>query len=89
MDEVEARNGRRRFTDKVTGVLVAESIAVGISLASPLMPSKTDSTWSPAELFTTHPNYLQDVLTSFFVLNVILVLLGIVAWVVGRVGRPD
>ena len=89
MDEVEARNGRRRITDQVKAVLVVESIAVGISLASPLTPSKTGSTWSPAELFTTDPNYLQEVLASFVVVNVIIALLGLVTWVVSKVGRPD
>ena len=66
-----------------------ESIAIGISLAIPVTPSKTGSTWSPAELFTTDPNYLQKFLASFLVVNVIFVLLGIVTWVVGKVGQPD
>ncbi|MDH3205792.1 MAG: hypothetical protein OEO79_04230 [Gemmatimonadota bacterium] len=82
-----ARNGRGRFTDRAKGILALESIAIGISLAAPVTPSRTGSTWSPAEFFTPDPNYLQDVLASFVAVNIILLLLGTVAWLVAKVGR--
>ena len=75
-----------RFPGWVTGLLAAESIALGIALVAPLTPSKTGSTWSPAHLFTADPTYLEKVAASFVVVNGLLLFLGLVAWVVSRRG---
>jgi hypothetical protein len=48
-------------------------------------PSKTGSTWSPAELFDSDPGYLDKVLASFVTVNLLVLLIGAVAWVLLRV----
>ena len=73
----------------ITGVLVAESIALGIAVVTPITPSKTGSTWSPATVFSTDPTYLEKVGASFVLVNVLLLVLGLIAWVVSRRGRSD
>lgn len=66
------------------GVLWAEAVALVIALVMPLTPTKTGSTWSPANLFSTDPTYLEKVVASFVVVNLLLVVLGLAAWVVLR-----
>ena len=71
------------LTEKwVKAVLVIEAFALAVALVSPITPSRTGSTWSPA--FSTDPTYLDKVLGSFVLVNVMLVFLGLVVWVVGR-----
>jgi len=69
------------------GLLVLESIGLAIAVVTPITPSKTGTTWSPAELLTPEPTYLQDVLASFIVMNLIFVVLAAVVWVSVRL-RP-
>ncbi len=78
-----------RLPDWAVGVLVTQAIALGIALVSPLTPSKTGSTWSPAELVWPDPGYLQKVLASFVTVNLLLVVIGLVAWVALRWGQRD
>ena len=78
-----------RFRDRLKGVLVLESIALAIALVTPVTPSRTGSTWSPAEIFTTDPSYLEKVLASFVTVNLLMVFLGVVVWIVTRLGRSD
>lgn len=66
------------------GLLAMQTIAVAIALVMPITPSKTGSTWSPADLFWEDPTYLEKVLASYVVVNILLVLLGLIAWVVLR-----
>lgn len=73
--------------ERLTAVLVVEVIALLIALVEPLTPSKTGSKWSPAELFTADPGYLEKVLASFIVVNLIIAILGIVAWIVSKVQK--
>jgi len=68
---------------------VTEAIALGIALATPLTPSKTGSTWSPANFFSTDPTYLEKVAASFVLVNVLLLVLGLVAWVISRRGASE
>jgi predicted TIM-barrel fold metal-dependent hydrolase len=57
-----------------------------IALVTPITPTKTGSTWSPAELFTADPSYLEKVFASFVMVNLIIAALGLVAWVAIRRG---
>jgi hypothetical protein len=74
---------------RLTGILVVEVIAALIALVEPVTPSKTGSKWSPAEIFTTDPSYLQKVLAAFVAVNLLFAVLGVVVWVVHRLRRPD
>jgi hypothetical protein len=74
---------------RLTGVLVVELIAALIALVEPATPSKTGSKWSPAEIFTADPSYLQKVLAAFVAVNLLFAVLGVVAWVVHRLRRSD
>ena len=67
--------------DRLTGLLVLEFIAVLIALAAPLTPSKTGSTWTPAEVFTPDPGYPREALAVFVTVNLILLVLGVLVWV--------
>jgi len=69
--------------------LVLEFIAVLIALVEPVTPSKTGSKWSPAQIFTDDPSYLQKVLASFVAVNLLIAILGFLVWMVGTLRRPD
>jgi hypothetical protein len=73
-----------RLSGRSVGILTAESIALGIAIVAPITPSKTGSTWSPGLLLTEDPSYFHDVLASFILVNLLLIILGLVAWVVSR-----
>ena len=79
---------KNRLPGWATGVLAAESIALAIALVAPVTPSKTGSTWSPANLFSASPTYLEKVGASFVLVNVLLFLLGLAAWFLSR-REPD
>jgi hypothetical protein len=72
--------------DRLKALATLEGIALGIALAAPVTPSRTGSTWSPAELFTADPNYLQKVLASFVVVNLMIAAIGVVVWLWVRRG---
>lgn len=75
--------------ERLKGLAVIEGIALAIALVAPVTPSKTGSTWSPAEIFTADPSYLQQVLATFVSVNIIMAFLGAVIWVAGRRGSSD
>ncbi len=80
---------QNRVPDWITGILVTEAIALGIALAMPITPSKTGSTWSPANFFSADPTYLEKVGASFVLVNVLLLVLGLVAWVISTRGGSE
>jgi len=75
------------IADRLRGLLVLEAIALAIALVSPVTPSKTGSTWSPAELFSEAPSYPQKVLAAFVTVNLMLLLLGLAAAVAIKIGE--
>ena len=77
-----SKDPQNRLPDWLAGVLVTQSIALGIAVVMPLTPTKTGSTWSPAHFFSTDPTYLEKVGASFVFVNVLLLVLGLVAWVI-------
>jgi hypothetical protein len=83
-DEGERDEGPSGTRDRFVAVLIIESIALAIALVSPVTPSKTGSTWSPAEFFTTDPSYLQKVLAAFVTVHLIIAVLGVVVWIASR-----
>ena len=89
MDEPKLQDESHRSGDRLTGLLVLEGIAVAIALAAPVTPSKTGSTWSPAELFTGDPNYIEKVFASFVTVNVIIAVLGLVVWLTTKITRRE
>lgn len=72
----------------VTGVLTLEFIALAIALVAPVTPSKTGSTWSPADVIWTDPTYLEKVAASFVTVNVMIIVIGLVAWVALKLFPP-
>lgn len=76
-----------RIPEWLTGILVTQSIALGIALVAPITPSKTGSTWSPANFFSSDPTYLEKVGASFVLVNLLLLALGLAALVVSRWGK--
>jgi len=73
----------------VTGVLTLESIALAIALVAPITPSKTGSTWSPADVIWTDPTYLEKVAASFVTVNAMIIVIGLVAWLALKLGRRE
>lgn len=73
--------------DRLVALLMAEGVALMIALVTPITPSKTGSTWSPADFFLADPSYLEKVMASFVVVNVLMAVLFLVAWVSVRRGR--
>ncbi len=84
-----SKDPQNRLPDWLAGVLVTQSIALGIAVVMPLTPTKTGSTWSPAHFFSTDPTYLEKVGASFVLVNVLLLVLGLVAWVISTRGRSE
>ena len=84
-DKFETEDTHEGIRARLTGLLVLEFIALLIALVSPVTPSRTGSTWSPAELFTTDPSYGQKVLAAFVTVNLMLAVLGGIVWLAGRV----
>jgi len=87
--ESPEKNPRPNASDRVVGLLVVESIALAIALVTPVTPSKTGSTWSPADLMWTDPTYVQKVAATFIVVNLLIVVLGLAAVAVAKWSGPD
>lgn len=83
-EEDERGRGPSGTRDRFVAVLVIEFIALAIALVSPVTPSKTGSSWSPAELFAAEPSYPQKVLAAFVTVHLIIALLGVLVWIVSR-----
>ena len=81
----EPSDPKRALPDWAVGILAVEAIALSIGLAMPVTPSKTGSTWSPAELLTPDPSYLTEVAVYFAMTNVLIFGIGLAAWVVSKV----
>jgi len=75
--------------DWAVGLLTVEAIALGIGLAMPITPSKTGSTWSPAELFTADPSYLTKVAVYFVMTNLLILAIGLGIWVSSKFKRSS
>ena len=86
-NENEDEDAQSSIPDWLVGVLVIETIAVSIGLVTPIVPSKTGSDWSPADLFTADPTYLEKAFASFVVLHGIILVLGVVAWILMKRDR--
>jgi hypothetical protein len=69
------------------GIVIAEAVALLIALIMPFTPSRTGSTWSPAELFTPDPSYLPQVLANFAMIHAIYLVFGVPIWLSIRRGR--
>ena len=88
-EESPEKKPRSNVSDRVTGVVVIESIALAIALVTPITPSKTGSMWSPADLMWTDPTYLQKVAASFVVVNLLIAVLGLAALAVAKWSGPE
>lgn len=84
MSELDSKDRPSRLPDWLVAVLVIEGTAFLIALVTPVTPSKTGSTWTPAELFSEDPGYLAEVLASFVMVNLIVAILGLLVWVAVR-----
>ena len=73
--------------DWAVALLAVEAIALLIGLAMPITPSKTGSTWSPAQLFSTDPSYLMEVAVYFVMTNLLFLAIALVAWVHSKLRR--
>lgn len=74
---------------KVKGFLLVEGFALLVALVTPVTPSKTGSTWSPANYFSTDPSYLSKVASSFLMVNALLFAIGLVVWITSRFSGSD
>lgn len=66
-------------------VFLVEFMALLIGLAMPITPSKTGGDFSFADWFFEDPSYLQEVLVYFIMTNVLIGILGLIAFVIYRV----
>lgn len=71
----------------VVGLSAVEGISALIALAMPITPSKTGSTWSPAEWFWADPSYLQDVAVYFVMTNALIFLFLLIVWIWTKASR--
>lgn len=70
--------------DWAAALLLSEAAALLIALATALVPGRSGSTWSPADVLYENPSLLQRVVASFVLLNVVLGVLGTGAWFLVR-----
>jgi hypothetical protein len=75
-----ANGGRSAIPDWLVVVVLVEGACLAIALLMPITPSRTASIWSPASLFALGPSYLERAVAWFAVTNIIVVLIGLVAW---------
>ena len=78
-----------RLPDWLVLVLFAEGVALLIALVTPVTPAKTGSTWTPAELFLADPSYLDKVVSSFVLVNLMIAIIGIIGWLSIRRDRRE
>jgi len=71
-------------SDWLVAAFLTEASALLIALVTPVTPSKTASRWTPADLFLADPSYFQKVLASFVAVNLLIAILGLVAWLTMR-----
>lgn len=76
-----APKGRSALSGWAAAVLLVESAALMIALIMPVTPSKTGSTWSPAELLWADPSYGQEVAVYLVVVHVLIFVIGLGAWI--------
>ena len=90
MSETDSEGGPgSKLPDWVVVLLMIQAVAILIALVSPITPSKTGSRWSPADLVLEDPGYLHHVLASYVVVNAIMALIALAAWVSLRRSRSD
>ena len=77
------------MNDVLRGILAVEGIALGIALVMPVTPSKTGSTWTPADAFWEDPSYLQEVAVAFVVVNGLMAVIALFGWVYVRFIHKD
>ena len=75
--------------DRAKGVLAIEAFALLVALVTPVTPSKTGSRWTPGELISADPSYLEDVVVSFLMVNGLLLVIGLAVWITARLGRSE
>ncbi|MBT8479822.1 MAG: hypothetical protein KJO06_12950 [Gemmatimonadetes bacterium] len=80
------RSDSPNVSDRVKGVLVIEFVALAIALVTPITPSKTGSTWTPADPIWPDPTYLQKAAASFVAVNFLILVLGLAAWAALKYG---
>ncbi len=85
--ESGADDSKSALPDWAVALFAVEAIAVLIGLAMPIAPSKTGSTWNPAQLFSAEPSYLSEVAFWIVATNVLVLAIGFVAWVYSRIKR--
>lgn len=85
----EDRDSGTGLSDRAVGFLAVQAIALLIGIAMPVTPSKTGSTWSPAHLFRDDPSYLLEVAVYFVMTNLLILMIGLVVWIVTRLGGSD
>lgn|GEM_PF-5552415 len=73
--------------DRATGLLGAELVALVLAIVMPLTPGKTGGPLNPARLFAAKPNYLDNVVASFAMVYLLLLILGLDVWTITRPGR--
>ena len=78
---------KRVVPDWAVVLLLVESSALLIALLMPVTPSKTGSTWTPAQLFWADPSYLEEVSVYFLMVHLLIFVIGLVAWAAWRFGR--
>ncbi len=83
------RSDSPNVPDRVKGVLVIEFVALAIALVTPITPSKTGSTWTPASLIRTDPTYLEKVTASFVLVNLLILVLGLAVWAAVKWGGSE
>ena len=85
----EGEDSDGALPDRLVGLLTVEAIALLIGLAMPITPSKTGSTWSPAQLFSPNPSYLTEVAVYFLMTNLLILALGLGVWVFSKLRRTS
>lgn len=87
--ESPTEDSESTLPDWLVALLAVEAISLLIGLAMPITPSKTGSTWSPAQLFSADPSYLFDVAVYFGMTNVLILGIGFGAWVLSKFKRSS
>lgn len=87
MNDSEGSERQQRLSDRTVAIVLAEATALLIALATTLVPGRTGSTWSPADVVFEDPSFVERVAASFLLVNMVLLVLGAATWILVRRSR--
>ena len=89
MRDTEQQSGEATAKDWLAAIVLAESAALFIALATTFLPGRSGSTWSPADLVFDDPSQFVRVAVNYLFVNLLLFVIAVGGWLYLRFTRGD